>query len=184
MLDGIPYRVLDLADFPSIMLPAEGAASYAENALLKARAVVVATGMFALADDSGIEVDALDGRPGVRSARYGGGGLTDEERCALLLRELRDVPPGRRTARYRCVVALRAPDGREATTEGVVEGIILEEPRGSGGFGYDPLFHHAGLGATFAEVTPEAKHAVSHRGQAMARARQILLGWAADEAPP
>jgi XTP/dITP diphosphohydrolase len=180
LLDGIPYRVLDLTDFPSLALPAEGATSYAENALLKARAVATATGSLAVADDSGIEVDALGGRPGVLSARYGGEGLDDDARCALMLRELHGVPPGRRTARYRCVVALSAPDGREATTEGAVEGTILEAPRGSGGFGYDPLFYYAPLGATFAEVTPEAKHRVSHRGQAMARARRILEVWAGD----
>jgi XTP/dITP diphosphohydrolase len=181
LLGGIPYRVLDLTDFPSLTLPAEGSASYAENALLKARAVAVATGMLALADDSGIEVDALDGRPGVLSARYGGEGLSDEDRCVVMLRDLRDVPPERRTARYRCVVALSAPDGREATGEGVVEGMILDGPRGGGGFGYDPLFYYPALGATFAEVTPEAKHAVSHRGQAMARARHVLLEWAAEQ---
>jgi XTP/dITP diphosphohydrolase len=178
LLGGIPYRVLDLTDFPSLTLPAEGAESYAENALLKARAVAIATGMLALADDSGIEVDALGGRPGVLSARYGGDGLSDEDRCVVMLRDLHRVPPERRTARYRCVVALCAPDGREATTEGVVEGIILDGPRGSGGFGYDPLFYYPAFGATFAEVTPDAKHAVSHRGQAMARARRILLAWA------
>ena len=181
LLGGIPHRVLDLTDYPSLTLPAEGEESYAENALLKARAVAIATGTLALADDSGIEVDALGGRPGVLSARYGGEGLSDEDRCVVMLRDLRDVPPERRTARYRCVVALCAPDGREATTEGVVEGIILDGPRGSGGFGYDPLFYYPAFGATFAEVTPEAKHAVSHRGQAMARARRILLAWAADQ---
>jgi XTP/dITP diphosphohydrolase len=148
--------------------------------LLKARAVAAATGMLALADDSGIEVDALGGRPGVLSARYGGEGLSDEDRCTVMLRELRGVPRERRTARYRCVVALCSPDGREATTEGAVEGIILDEPRGSGGFGYDPLFYYPAFGTTFADVTPEAKHAVSHRGRAMAEARRILLAWAAD----
>ncbi len=136
--------------------------------------------MVALADDSGIEVDALDGRPGVLSARYGGEGLSDEERCAHMLCELRGVPPERRTARYRCVVALSAPGGREVTTEGVVDGVLLDGPRGSGGFGYDPLFYYPDLRATFAEVSAEAKHAVSHRGRAMAQARRILLEWARD----
>lgn len=180
MLDSIPYRVLDLADFPGLTLPAEGETSYEENALLKARAVAAVTRTLALADDSGIEVDALDGRPGVLSARYGGDGLDDEGRWREMLRELRGVPLPRRTARYRCVVALCGPDGREATTEGVVDGLILDEPRGQGGFGYDPLFYSAGLGATFAEVSAEAKDAVSHRAQAMARARQVLIEWAAE----
>jgi XTP/dITP diphosphohydrolase len=178
LLDGIPYRVLDLTDFPSLILPAEGQESYAANALLKARAVATATGMLALADDSGIEVDALGGRPGVLSARYRGEGLSDEERCVEMLRELREVPPERRTARYRCVVALSAPEGPEVTTEGVVDGTLLDSPRGSGGFGYDPLFYFPALGATFAQISPEAKHAVSHRGRAMAQARRILLEWA------
>jgi len=131
----------------------------------------------ALADDSGIEVDAFGGRPGVLSARYGGEGLTDPDRNALMLRELADVPPARRTARYRAVIAVTAPDGREATVEGMVEGVLLDTPRGTGGFGYDPLFYYAPLGATFAEITPEAKHAVSHRGRAMALARELLQRW-------
>ncbi len=124
LLGGIPYRVLDLTDFPSLVLPAEGADSYATNASLKARAVAGATGMLALADDSGIEVDALGGRPGVLSARYGGEGLSDEGRCLEMLRELRDVPPERRTARYRCVVALCTPEGHTETTEGVERAAI------------------------------------------------------------
>lgn len=184
LLGGIPHRVLDLTDFPSLRLPPEGAHSYADNALLKARAVAAATRVLALADDSGIEVDALGGRPGVLSARYGGEGLSDEERCLAMLRELRGVPPARRTARYRCVVALSTPEGRDVTTDGVVEGIILERPRGTAGFGYDPLFYYPALGATFAEISPEAKHAVSHRGRAMARARRILLEWSAGERGP
>lgn len=180
LLDGIPYRVLDLTDFPSLTLPPEGQESYGANALLKSRAVATATGMLALADDSGIEVDALGGRPGVLSARYGGEGLSDEERCVEMLRELREVPPERRTARYRCVVALSAPEGPEMTAEGVVDGMLLDAPRGSGGFGYDPLFYYPALGATFAQISPEAKHAVSHRGRAMAEARRILLEWAGE----
>jgi XTP/dITP diphosphohydrolase len=181
LLGGIPYRVLDLSDFPSLTLPAEGEESYEDNALLKARAVAGATRTLALADDSGIEVDAFGGRPGVLSARYGGEGLNDEDRWRLMLRELRDVPPTQRTARYRCVVALCSRDGREATTEGVVDGLILDAPRGDGGFGYDPIFYYPPLDATFAEVTAEAKHAVSHRGQAMARARRIMVEWAAKD---
>jgi len=178
LLGDIPYCVADLSDFPGLTLPAEGASSYEDNARLKARAVAAATGALALADDSGLEVDALGGRPGVLSARYGGEALTDEERCVALLRDLRDVPSDRRTARYRCVVALCTPEGREATVEGVVEGVLVDAPRGHGGFGYDPLFYYPALGATFAEIAPEAKHAVSHRGVAMARARRLLLDWA------
>jgi len=178
LLADLPYRVQDLAEFPDVVLPPEGETSYAENALGKARAVTAATGLLALAGDSGIEVDALDGRPGVLSARYGGEGLTDSERNALMLRELEGVPAVRRTARYRAVVAVSAPDGREVTMEGTVEGILLEAPRGAGGFGYDPLFYYPPLGATFAEIAPEAKHAVSHRGLAMVQARVLLQRWA------
>lgn len=178
LLSGVPYRIVDLAAYPGVVLPPEGAASYAENALGKARAVTAATGALALADDSGIEVDAFGGRPGVLSARYGGEHLTDPERTALMLRELAGVPAARRTARYRAVVALTAPDGREATVEGSVEGVLLETPRGQGGFGYDPIFYYPPFGVSFAEISAEAKHAVSHRGRAMALARAILRRWA------
>ncbi len=181
LLAGLPCRVLDLADFPSVSLPPEGGESYQENALGKARVAARATGELSLGDDSGLEVDALGGRPGVLSARYGGDGLTDEGRYRKLLRELDGVPPERRGARFRSVVALCAPEGREATAEGVVEGVILEAPRGTGGFGYDPVFYHPPLGATFGELAPEAKDPVSHRGRAMARARRILLQWLAPE---
>jgi XTP/dITP diphosphohydrolase len=178
LLAGLPYRIRDLSEFPGVVLPPEGLTSYAENALGKARAVTAATGLLALADDSGIEVDALDGRPGVLSARYGGEGLTDPERNAVMLRELEGVPAARRSARYRAVIAVTAPDGREATMEGTVEGILLEAPRGAGGFGYDPLFYYPPLGATFAEISAEAKHTVSHRSRAMALARELLRRWA------
>jgi len=178
LLAGIPYRILDLSEFPSATPPAEGEVSYLENALIKARAAAASTKALALADDSGLEVDALGGRPGVLSARYGGEGRSDADRCGVLLRELAGVPVARRSARYRCAVAICSPEGVEATAEGVVEGIILEAPRGTGGFGYDPLFYCPALGATFAELTPAAKDAVSHRGLAMAKARHILLEWA------
>ena len=177
LLADLPYRIRDLSAYPGVVLPPEGEASYAQNALGKARAVTATTGEMALADDSGIEVDAFGGRPGVLSARYGGEGLTDPDRNALMLRELADVPPARRTARYRAVIAVTAPDGREATVEGMVEGVLLDTPRGTGGFGYDPLFYYPPLGATFAEIMPEAKHAVSHRGRAMALARELLQRW-------
>jgi len=178
LLVDLPYRIRDLSAYPGVELPPEGEASYAENALGKARAVTAATGALALADDSGIEVDAFGGRPGVLSARYGGPDLTDPERNALMLRELEGVPTERRTARYRAVIAITAPDGREATVEGMVEGVLLEAPRGQGGFGYDPIFYYPPLGATFAEIPAEAKHEVSHRGRAIALARELLRRWA------
>ena len=177
-LADLPYRIRDLSAYPGVELPPEGESSYAENALGKARAVTAATGALALADDSGLEVDAFGGRPGVLSARYGGPDLTDPERNALMLRELQGVPTERRTARYRAVIAMTGPDGREATVEGSVEGVLLEAPRGQGGFGYDPIFYYPPLGATFAEIPADAKDEVSHRGRAMALARELLRRWA------
>jgi XTP/dITP diphosphohydrolase len=177
LLAGLPVRIAHLGDLPGVVLPPEGETSYVDNALGKARAAASATGHVALADDSGIEVNALGGRPGVLSARFGGGGLDDAGRNAAMLDALRDVPAPARTARYRAVIALVDPRGREAVTEGVVEGLLLAQPRGSGGFGYDPLFFYPPFHATFAELPAELKHTVSHRGVAMARARAILAEW-------
>ncbi len=177
LLGDLPFEVVSLAAVPGAALPLEGDESYRSNALAKARAAARVTGAVSLADDSGLEVDALGGRPGVSSARYGGPSLSDADRCAALLSELCGVPPERRTARFRCVVALVAPDGREEVVEGVVEGIILDAPRGGGGFGYDPLFFYPPLGRTFAELDPAAKNAVSHRARAAAAAREVLKRW-------
>jgi XTP/dITP diphosphohydrolase len=178
LLADVPYRLRDLSTYPGLALPPEGETSYTENALGKARAVTAATGALALGDDSGIEVDALGGRPGVLSARFGGANLTDAERNARMLEELRGLPDARRTARYRAVIAVTVPDGREATVEGSVEGLLVDAPRGAGGFGYDPIFYYPPFGATFAEIPEVAKHAVSHRGRAMALARALLRRWA------
>lgn len=177
LLPGIPYRLRTLADYPGVTLPPEGAESYVENALGKARAAAAASGALALADDSGIEVDALGGAPGVLSARYGGDGLSDAARCAKMLEALEGVLPLERSARYRCVIAIADPSGREVTAEGTVEGILLAQRMGTGGFGYDPIFYYPPLDATFAQLSAEEKHAVSHRGIAMARARALLLDW-------
>jgi XTP/dITP diphosphohydrolase len=147
------------------------------NALGKARAAARLSGAVALADDSGLEVDALGGRPGVSSARYGGAGLSDADRCAALLAELSAVASERRTARFRCVVALVSSDGSEEVVEGVVEGRITDAPRGAGGFGYDPVFCYPPLGRTFAELDPALKNGVSHRGKALALAREVLKRW-------
>jgi XTP/dITP diphosphohydrolase len=175
LLGDVPYTVSLLADVPGATLPEETGLTYRDNALLKARAAARATGAMALADDSGIEVDALDGGPGLRSARWGGPDLDDAGRNALLLERLRGVPPERRTARYRCVIALVELGGRERVVESVCEGRIAEAPRGAGGFGYDPVFLYPPLGATFGEVPAEAKHQVSHRGRAARAARRLLL---------
>jgi len=176
LLLGIPFRILNLAHFPGVSVPPEGESSYAENALAKARAVALATGEMSLADDSGIEVDALGGGPGVLSARYGGPGLSDPERCEVMLSEMASVPREKRTARFRCLIAIVCPRRRrETTVEGVVEGVLLEAPRGAGGFGYDPLFFYPPLGRGFAELSAEEKNRVSHRAQACHRAREWLL---------
>lgn len=177
LLTGIPYRLRTLADFPGLTLPPEGADSYVENALAKARVVAAASGALALADDSGIEVDALGGAPGVLSARYGGEGLSDAERCAKLLEALKGVTALKRSARYRCVIAIVEPGGREATAEGKVDGILVDQPVGTGGFGYDPIFYYPPLDSTFAQLAAEEKDTVSHRGIAMARARALLKDW-------
>jgi len=137
------------------------------NALLKAEAVMGAAGELAVADDTGLEVDALDGRPGVYAARYAGPGATYADNVAKLLDELAGVPAGERTARFRTVAVALFPDGRQIVADGSVEGTILDAPRGAGGFGYDSVFVPAGERLTFAEMTQSEKAAVSHRGRAL-----------------
>jgi XTP/dITP diphosphohydrolase len=159
-----PLAVRSLADVGAVEMPEETGETYEANAVLKAQAVASATGLPALADDSGIEVDALDGRPGVFSARYGDSEAARNER---LLSELRGVAEERRTARYRAVVALAWPDGVVVTGEGTCEGRIAEAPRGTVGFGYDPLFVATELGRTIGESSVEEKARVSHRARAM-----------------
>ena len=176
LLGALPYVVVALADVPGATLPEETADSYEGNALLKARAVAARDGDVVLADDSGLEVDALGGAPGVRSARFGGPGLDDAGRTALLLEQLRGVPPERRTARFRCVIAIAGGTGQVRTVEGVVEGVIADAPRGGGGFGYDPVFLHPPSGRTFGELSEAEKSRVSHRALAALRARALLVG--------
>jgi XTP/dITP diphosphohydrolase len=152
----------------------ESGGTFAENAILKARAYAQASGFLTLADDSGLEVDALDGAPGVRSARYAGADASDEDRYRLLLSHLADVPEEERTARFRCVVAVATPEGDVSTAEGHCEGLIGFEPRGRHGFGYDPVFYMPDRGATMAELPPEVKNRVSHRARATQAALPIL----------
>ena len=172
----MPFQVRLFSEFPGARLPEETGRTYAENALGKARAAAGLTGTLALGDDSGLEVDALAGAPGLNTARFGGPGLGDRERREFLLERLRDLAPARRTARFRCVIALVGPTLGEQVVEGVVEGIIAEAARGSGGFGYDPVFFYPPLGRTFAELSDAEKARVSHRGRALAAARQLLTG--------
>jgi XTP/dITP diphosphohydrolase len=161
----------------------EDADTFAGNAAKKAREVSAATGLPALADDSGLEVDALDGAPGVWSARYAGPGATDAANNAKLLAALRGVPPERRTARFRAVLALADTAGplgdAVITADGACEGVVLEAPRGTGGFGYDPLFLVPGLGQTFAELGVGTKGEMSHRARAMQAIRAELLAYLA-----
>ena len=175
LLGEIPYVVIPLADVPGATAPEETAETYEGNALLKARAALGLGADVVLADDSGLEVDALGGAPGVQSARFGGPTLDDAGRVALLLERLRGVPPDRRTARFRCVIALVDSAGAARTVEGVVQGRIAEAPRGRGGFGYDPVFFHPGLDRTFGELTDAEKARVSHRALAARAARALLL---------
>ncbi len=155
-----------------VPVPDETGTTFLSNARLKARAIAQATGRVALADDSGLEVDALGGEPGVRSARYAGDDANDGANNARLLHELDGIHGVNRRARFRCVLALVAPDGKEVTAEGRIEGFVLLAPQGDGGFGYDPLFQPEGDAArSLAEYLPSEKNAVSHRG----RAAQKLL---------
>jgi XTP/dITP diphosphohydrolase len=153
--------------------------TFAENAALKALAAARLTGNLSLADDSGLEVDALGGGPGIFSARYAGGGRTaegmaEEEQCRIVLRELEGVPDARRTARFRCVIAIATPAGDVEVAEGAFEGRIGHELRGDNGFGYDPIFLVAGRDVTSAELPPEEKNVISHRGQAARKALELL----------
>ena len=145
----------------------ETGSTFAANALIKARAVCAATGLPAVADDSGLAVDALNGMPGVLSARWAGRPKDDVRNVQLLLEQLEDVPDGRRSAAFHCAAALVLPDGTERVVEGTMEGAIIREPRGTNGFGYDPVFTPLGSSITSAEMTSEAKDAISHRGVAM-----------------
>ena len=169
-------RILSLDDVGYIGDIEENGETYEENALTKARTAVEAGGYryAAIADDSGLSVDALDGAPGVYSARYAGGHGDDAANNALLLKNLAHLPEAERTARFVCCIALVYPDGREMTVRGETEGIIINEAKGNGGFGYDPYFYYAPFGKTFAELSAEEKNAISHRGKAIAKVAEIL----------
>ncbi len=174
LLEDLDIAVLSLQDYPGIEMPEEDRPDFAGNATKKAEAVSAATGLPAMADDSGLEVDALGGRPGVYSARYAGEGSSDRENNELLLKELAGVPLEKRTARFRCAVAVAVPGKQTAVVEGTCPGRIAEKPLGESGFGYDPVFIYEPEGLTFAQMPPGAKNRVSHRGKALARARELL----------
>jgi XTP/dITP diphosphohydrolase len=170
-----PVRWVTVRDHPEDWPDVEETGStYLENALLKARAVSEFTGEAALADDSGIEVDALGGGPGPRSARYAGEDSSEERNVSALLSALKGVPTSGRTARYRCIATLVLPYGSERSAEGVCEGTLTAKPRGSGGFGYDPIFVPAGWDVTMAELSAAEKDRISHRGRAFRAMRALL----------
>lgn len=177
LLAGMDLVLRSLLELPPVVLPEEGD-DYEDNARLKARTVAAATGIETLADDSGLEVAALGGAPGPRSARYGGAGLDDAGRVARLLEELSGVPLGRRRARFVCVAAWADPAGHSLTAVGYCEGHILGAPRGREGFGYDPVFQPAGEAVSMAELPPERKNELSHRSRAF---RALAAHLAADD---
>jgi XTP/dITP diphosphohydrolase len=174
MLAALPYRLATLREAGVTQEVDETADTIFENAVLKARGYARLSGLLTLADDSGLEVDALDGEPGVRSARYAGPGATDEQRNALVLSRMQGIPDHHRTARFRCVIAVATPEGRVETSEGVCEGNVASAPRGTLGFGYDPIFRLAGDTRHIAELSMDEKNRVSHRGKAMEGAKAIL----------
>ncbi|BEH10210.1 MULTISPECIES: XTP/dITP diphosphatase [Geobacter] len=174
ILDGLPFTLLSLDDFPGFPEVEEDGETFEENALKKASAAANVTGLPALADDSGLVVDALGGRPGVYSARYSGETASDEANNAKLLRELASVPYEERTAAFRCAIALCSPEGKRYTFSGELQGVILDSPRGTEGFGYDPLFFVSEKGATMAELPLEVKNVISHRGRALALLKDHL----------
>lgn len=174
LLHGIAARVESLRAYPGISLPPETGSNYLENALSKARAVYRALGVPSIGDDSGLEVDALAGAPGLHSARYAGEDASDRANIERLLGELAGVPRERRAARFRCVLALVRGLGDEISAEGVCEGRILDAPRGAGGFGYDPVFIPEGHLMTLAELPAAEKNALSHRARAAASLRRAL----------
>lgn len=179
VLDAEGLDVLGLADVTPYPEPEETETTFEGNALLKARACVAATGLPSLADDSGLAVDALGGMPGVRSARWAGPGATDADNLSLVLRQLADIPHARRGAQFVCALALALPDGRTEVVHGEVAGRLTMWARGENGFGYDPIFLPDGHDRTTAEMTPEEKDAISHRGRAigaMAPVLSALLG--------
>ena len=175
LLHGIPYEMVTLAERGITTVVDEVGGSLEENARLKATALAAESRLLSLADDSGLEVDALGGKPGPMSARYAGEGASDTERINYLLARLKDVPAGERTARFRCVIAIATPDNGVEMCSGECRGVIALAPRGEHGFGYDPVFYLPELGKTMAELPPEIKNRVSHRGQAARKAREVLL---------
>lgn len=168
-------KFLSLNDFPHLPTINEDGETFEENAVKKAKIISQWIQKVTLSDDSGLEVDYLAGAPGVKSARFGGNGLTDTERNQKLLNLLKNVPLSKRKARFKCVIAIAMPDGEITTVSGECEGIISVEGRGNQGFGYDPIFIPKGYSKTFGELDKEIKNRISHRFKALSKAKEILL---------
>ena len=176
ILGDVPWRFRSLQEFANVGVAKEMAPTYAENAIAKAQFYARETGLYALADDSGLEVTALGGAPGVYSARYAGDGASDADRRKLLLSQLAQLPNENREARFVCVVAITTPDGVVlSTSEGVCEGRMIFSERGTNGFGYDPLFVLDGFDQTFAELSDSIKNQISHRARALRKTKEFLL---------
>lgn len=174
LLADMGVSVLSLRDFPDMPEIEETGDTFAENAEIKATTVARVTRKLTLADDSGLEVDALGGRPGVLSSRFGGPGASDREKYLRILELLEGVPDEKRTARFRAAVAIATPEGETVIVEGTCEGRIAHGPSGEGGFGYDPVFYIPEVGQTMAEVPSDVKNRISHRARAMQSAKRIL----------
>jgi len=174
LLRDIPFELVTPGEMGIKMDVDETATTYQENARLKACALARMSGLLTLADDSGLEVDALHGEPGVMSARYAGENVSNEERVNYLLAKMKDVPQQKRTARFYCVIAIARPDGQVEFCDGECKGMIALEPGGASGFGYDPVFYVPEQGKTMAELPSEVKNKISHRGKAAQKARLVL----------
>jgi XTP/dITP diphosphohydrolase len=173
-LNGLGLRIYALSDFPNVPDIEEDGRNFTENALKKARFYSKYFGMMTVADDSGLEVDSLKGLPGIYSARYAGEGASSQANNQKLLRELQSVPISKRGARFKCILAIVSPDGKEAIAEGSCKGSIGFKEKGKRGFGYDPLFFLPGYGKTMAELSLKEKNKISHRGKALKKVRRII----------
>ncbi len=174
LLQGTVGTILPISSFPGLAEVEEDGATFLDNAIKKARFAALATGLPALADDSGLVVEVLDGRPGVHSARFAGPGADDGANNRKLLEELAAVPASRRTAAFHCVLAFCTPEGNCRTFDGTLSGLILEDPQGEGGFGYDPLFLIPQYGETLAQLSLEIKNRISHRARALFQLKRYL----------
>lgn len=175
LLEGVPFELVTPAEIGITTEVEETGNTFEANARLKATTLAAESGLLSLADDSGLEVEALGGEPGTRSARYAGDNATDADRVRYLLSKMQSVPEGKRQARFRCVIAIADPQGGVEICTGRCDGVITLAPKGDKGFGYDPVFYMPELGRTMAELSPQEKNGVSHRGRAAQKARAFLM---------